>query len=187
VVIRCLSSFLNRHAPSGLSLINGLILFGGAFLILSGRAAGQLPADGEPADLLETLTVSEVMEWEENGLLDSDPVSTAAIRLAEGRHHGLPVLDASGRLVGMFTLQDMDKANRDPHGMDRPIGDFCSRRLVTATPDESVAAALRRMSGRDIGRLPVVDRSDPTHLVGILRRADIIRAYEIALARRAGS
>ena len=40
------------------------------------------------------------------------------------------------------------------------------------------------MSHRDIGRLPVVDRNNPTKLVGWISRADIIRAYERALTRR---
>jgi chloride channel protein, CIC family len=48
-----------------------------------------------------------------------------------------------------------------------------------------LGAALRRMSQRDLGRLPVVARDNPHRLLGILRRSDVIRSYEIALARRA--
>jgi CIC family chloride channel protein len=44
--------------------------------------------------------------------------------------------------------------------------------------------ALRRMSRKDVGRLPVVTRENPRKLVGILGRADIIHAYDIALTRR---
>ena len=40
------------------------------------------------------------------------------------------------------------------------------------------------MSQKDLGRLPVVSRDNPRRLVGILRRADVIRAYDIALTRR---
>jgi CIC family chloride channel protein len=65
------------------------------------------------------------------------------------------------------------------------VGDVCVRDLQVAFPDETLDVALRRMSSRDIGRLPVVARTDPRRLVGILRRTHIVRAYEIALARRA--
>lgn len=41
------------------------------------------------------------------------------------------------------------------------------------------------MSTYDIGRLPVVSRQDPRQLIGILRRVDLVRAYNIALRRRA--
>jgi len=44
--------------------------------------------------------------------------------------------------------------------------------------------ALKRMSRRDIGRLPVVDPDEPQKLIGWISRADIVRAYERALTRR---
>ena len=40
------------------------------------------------------------------------------------------------------------------------------------------------MGGRDIGRLPVVERDRPQHLIGVLRRSDLVRAYDLALTRR---
>jgi Trk K+ transport system NAD-binding subunit len=41
------------------------------------------------------------------------------------------------------------------------------------------------MAVRDIGRMPVVSRENPKQLVGLLRRSDAIRAYDIALKRHA--
>ena len=41
------------------------------------------------------------------------------------------------------------------------------------------------MSARDIGQLPVVARDQPRHLLGLLRRTDMVHAYDIALTRRA--
>ena len=40
------------------------------------------------------------------------------------------------------------------------------------------------MSTRDVGRLPVVDRDHPRRLLGVLRRTDLVRAYDVALTRR---
>jgi CIC family chloride channel protein len=51
-------------------------------------------------------------------------------------------------------------------------------------PDESIGDALSRMSTRGLGRLPVVDRDDPYELLGLIRRQDIIKAYDLALTRR---
>lgn len=59
-----------------------------------------------------------------------------------------------------------------------------ARELLVAYPDESIGVGLRRMSTRDIGRLPVVARNNPSHLVGVLRRTDLVRAYDVALTRR---
>jgi hypothetical protein len=40
------------------------------------------------------------------------------------------------------------------------------------------------MSAMGVGRLPVVDPDNPHQLVGWLVRADVIRAYDVALTRR---
>jgi Trk K+ transport system NAD-binding subunit len=37
---------------------------------------------------------------------------------------------------------------------------------------------------RDLGRLPVVDTSEPRRIIGLLRRRDIVHAYELALQRK---
>jgi Trk K+ transport system NAD-binding subunit len=41
------------------------------------------------------------------------------------------------------------------------------------------------LSRRDVGRLPVVEQEGSRKLVGAVRRADIIRAYDQAIAARA--
>ena len=41
--------------------------------------------------------------------------------------------------------------------------------------------SLSQFGGRDVGRIPVVDRNEPTKLLGVLRRHDIIRAYSKAV------
>jgi CIC family chloride channel protein len=65
------------------------------------------------------------------------------------------------------------------------VGDICARHVLVAFPEESIGQALQRMGARDIGRLPVVRRGRPRELVGWLRRSDVLRAYDVALTRRA--
>ena len=55
---------------------------------------------------------------------------------------------------------------------------------MVAFPDESMGEALARMGIRGVGRMPVVSRDDQGQLIGLIRRADIIRAYNLALARK---
>jgi CIC family chloride channel protein len=51
--------------------------------------------------------------------------------------------------------------------------------------DETLGTVLARMGTRGLGRIPVVDRDNPQVLLGLIRREDIIRAYRLALTRRA--
>lgn len=96
------------------------------------------------------------------------------------RQNGLPVLNPAGELAGIFTVQDLERAN-DPDKPLQTVGQACTHELLTAYPDEAIGTALRRMGPRDIGRLPVIARDNPHCLVGLLRRTDLVRAYDVAL------
>jgi CIC family chloride channel protein len=138
---------------------------------------------GRDVEVLDTLAVSEVMQTETDTLLESEPLSVATQVFAQTHHHGLPVVSESGELIGILTVQDIDRVQSEGQGL-QTIGEICSRELLTAYPDETIGAALRRMSTRDIGRLPVVARDNRRKLLGVLRRTDLVRAYDIALTRR---
>jgi len=45
--------------------------------------------------------------------------------------------------------------------------------------------ALKRLGPRDVGRLPVVQEEGSRRLVGMIRRRDIVRAYNNAIVKRA--
>jgi len=138
---------------------------------------------GRDVEVLDTLAVSEVMQTETSTLLESEPLSVATEVFAQTHHHGLPVVNESGELIGILTVQDIDRAQNEGQAL-HTIGEVCTRELLTAFPDETIGAALRRMSTRDIGRLPVVARDNRRKLLGVLRRTDLARAYDIALTRR---
>ena len=69
---------------------------------------------------------------------------------------------------------------------DKTVADIMTRQgLLVAYPYEPMWKALRRLGRRDVGRLPVVEGEGSSRLVGVVRRSDIIRAYDQAIAARA--
>lgn len=52
-----------------------------------------------------------------------------------------------------------------------------TKELIVAQPEDSLEDALAELLDKKIGRLLVVDRDDPTKLVGILTKLDIIRTH----------
>jgi len=140
---------------------------------------------GRDVDVMENLTVKEVMRPAPEPIPSNMPLRMVPSLLDKVRMHGLPVIKDDGRLCGVVTVQDVEHAvDTDENNLDLPVTQFCSQQLVVAYPDETLHRALERMSHRDIGRLPVVDHNDPTKLIGWISRADIIRAYERALTHR---
>lgn len=139
---------------------------------------------GRDVEVMEALTVAEVMQEKPFTLPNTDTLLQASEKLFETRHHGAAVVDQQGKLTGIFTIQDLDKFKPEDW-QSVSVGEACTRQPLVGYPDETIGTALRRMGTRDIGRLPIITRDDPRNLVGMLRRVDLVRAYDIALTRRA--
>ena len=101
----------------------------------------------------------------------------------ETAHHGFVVLDDNDALYGVVTLSDLEKA-LEAGWTDAVVADICTTNILTTFPDETLDDALRHFGALDVGRIPVVERRNPHHLVGVLRRNDIVRAYSHALVDR---
>jgi len=109
-------------------------------------------------------------------------VGELAERMAGGQlglnlNDGLPIVAGYGRLVGVVTQGDLLKAlEKDPTGQTTVL-DAGGSKPIVAYPDELVFDALFRMLQNNIGRLPVVNRENPSELVGYLNRATILSAW----------
>jgi len=103
--------------------------------------------------------------------------------MAKWGHGGVPVVD-EGRLVGIVTRKDVDKALR--HGLvHAPVRGFIGKDVVTVGPDMLLSELEQMLATRGIGRVPVVERDA---LVGIVTRKDVLRAEhgEAYLDHRSG-
>ncbi|RJS74624.1 CBS domain-containing protein [Candidatus Bathyarchaeota archaeon] len=133
------------------------------------------------AFILESIKVEEVMSREVTPVRAEMPLSALELLMEETRYHGFPVVERN-RLIGIVTFRDIVKVPREERDKVK-VKDILTKKLVVTYPDETVQEALDKMYRENVGRLPVVDRSNPHRLVGIITRSDIIRAYEIAITR----
>jgi CIC family chloride channel protein len=140
---------------------------------------------GRDIDVMQGVKVGEIMTTDVHIVSPEMPLSSLAKAFLETHHHGFPVVGSEGDLVGVVTIQDFDKSLDEARIEGRTVGDIATcDDLLVAYPDEPVWEALRRLSVRDVGRLPVLERDDSRQLVGIVRRSDIIRAYKVAIISR---
>lgn len=140
---------------------------------------------GQDIDVMQGVQVREIMTIDIDFVPPGLPISSLADVFTQTHHHGLPISDNDGNLVGIVTIQDVEKALNEPDLENRKVIDIATTDdLLVAYPDESVWEALRRLSIRDVGRLPVLESRDSRQMVGIIRRSDIVRAYKIAIINR---
>ena len=131
--------------------------------------------------VLETVKVSEVMS--RRVITVNANMSLAEIEelMEETCYHGFPVVE-DGRLIGMITFRDIARISPKQRRKLR-VKDIIKRKPIVAYPDESVQSALEKMYEEDVGRLPVVRRDDQEHVIGIITKSDVLKAYKIAAAR----
>ena len=133
------------------------------------------------ADVLQQMVVSETMDREAPVLPAGIPVRELAERIARhepevSRHQGMLLMDADKRLAGIITRGDILRSlDEDPSGA-MTLLEAGSRKVIVTYPDETLHEAAAKMLRNNIGRLPVVDRKDPQHVVGYLGRPGIMAA-----------
>lgn len=96
------------------------------------------------------------------------------------RLKSLPVVDTRGGLYGMVALSDI---NTIPPGKwpSTTVAEVAERQALMAFPDQTLAETLDAMNARDIDRVPVVSRADPTVIVGVIASKDIIAAEDLTV------
>jgi len=132
-------------------------------------------------DILQQVKVVETMDRDVPSIPANMLVSELAERIAKhdpavSQHQGLFIVDPQGFLEGVITRGDVLRAlDEDPAGAVTVL-EAGSKDPVVAFPDELISDASDKMLRYEVGRLPVVERSDPRKLVGYLGRHGIMAA-----------
>jgi CIC family chloride channel protein len=138
---------------------------------------------GRDIDIMDSVAVSEVMTPDPKSVEPDLPVSDLTDLFLLHNSHSFPVVDGDKSLLGMVSLADYRQAAQGDRPLkDLKVIDIATRKPIVAYPDETLRVVLRRMAPGDLSRVPVLDRTRPTRLVGVIRRNDIVRAYERASA-----
>jgi chloride channel protein, CIC family len=141
------------------------------------RRGVRVPTD-YAADYLDQVWVSAVSSKVVTALSAADTVAEVKAWLVAGgpetRHHAFPVLAKGGALIGVLTRHDVLEDARDGNAQ---VGRLLRRPLAVAFDDSSLREAADLMVKEGVGRLPVVTRAEPTRLIGILTRSDLLSAH----------
>ncbi|MDZ8085119.1 MAG: chloride channel protein [Nostoc sp. DedQUE12b] len=128
---------------------------------------------------LTKLTAKDVMQERVETLDAEMSLEEAMQAFARSHHRGFPVVEDS-KLVGIVTQSDLLKIRESTNHTfrDRNLADIFLKEIMTSvpmtvSPIHTLSNVLYLLDRYQISRLPVVDRRK---LIGIITRADIIRA-----------
>lgn len=152
------------------------------------------------------MMASDVMTRNVSTVRTDARIEEAIATMLAHRISGLPVLNAKGRLAGILTEGDLLRRSEIATGPHRPawleflrgpgraaadyvrvnsrrVEDVMTREVATVAEHAPLAEVVALMTGRHVKRVPVL-RGD--ELVGIVSRADLVRALGQVLAESAG-
>jgi CBS domain-containing protein len=141
------------------------------------------------------MKISELMHRDVVSVSPETTLKEVAALLVEHRISGVPVCLPDGRVAGVVSEADilvkeqvaplevsgllgrlLDSAYGDHARFDaETAGEAMTSPAITVSPGQDVVEAARLMTSRRVNRLPVVDG---TKLVGIVTRADLVRAFD---------
>lgn len=142
----------------------------------------------DAVDRLLTLRVTDVMAKGVVVLRDDQSLAEAAAVFAEHDVTSAPVVDSSGKCVGMLSAADfarqwpaLDSAGGqekqdgpcDGEGATQNVGSCMTRDVSAVDPDQSLLSAARTMCISHLHRLPVFREGSP---VGVISTMDVVAA-----------
>ncbi len=144
------------------------------------RRGLRIPQDYE-ADVLQQMTVAETMDRDFPNVPASMRLADLAERIAKHDpaytgHHALIITDGDGSLAGIVTRGDILRALERDETAGCTVLEVGTPNPVVTYTDETLSEASLKMLRYNVGRLPVVDRSEPRRLVGYLGRSGVMAA-----------
>jgi CIC family chloride channel protein len=127
------------------------------------------------------MMVAELMQRKVTTILGEATVGEAIEAMADGHFSGMPVVDGTGRMIGVVSTSDVltaeaeadDSAARRAVLEHTAVRDIMTPRPFTVGPDEDVREAARQMLYGEVHRLFVAEGD---RVVGIISTTDIVRA-----------
>ena len=101
-----------------------------------------------------------------------DTLSKALDIMNENRINGAPVVDGSGRLVGILVKADIYRfLIEEGHYDTCPVDWVMTKKVITASKNEDILEIAKRLRQNDIVAIPIIDNDV---IVGIVTIEDIL-------------
>ena len=96
-----------------------------------------------------------------------------------------PVVNHTGRMVGVVSMQDVKTILHDEEQrVCFLVGAICSRDVISLTPDDNLYDAMQLFDVKGIEEIPVVESMDDPWVLGMIKRRDVIAAYNHEVLKR---
>jgi len=142
--------------------------------------------EGKEVNILKSMQVKEIMSQEVETIPEGCALERMTDKISKSKFNSFPVLDSDNKLCGILSFNDYSEAIFDEDLKHLVVAkDLATPNVVTVSTHDNLYTALEKISRKDFATLPVVSTDDPSELVGIISRRDIIGAYDKAVLKKA--
>ena len=137
---------------------------------------------GTHISALQTITVNEAMTTDPTVLHPTQTTGEVFEIIDRTHHTKFPVLDDFGNVIGILIAEDLFHEPKED-GSEYQVRELMNPDFLRLTPGCTVDSVLQAMMKRDEGHAVVSDPKDPEKMIGYITKADVLKAYEIAIIR----
>lgn len=136
---------------------------------------------GDPVQDVRYLPISDFMVREVITFRKNTPINEAIDTMMQRQISGAPVVDSSGKVIGMLSEKDclkvlLDDGYYNCPQCDHTVADYMTSEVYTLHPDTDLLTAARAFMESNFRRFPIVDQQGL--LVGQISRKDVLKAAQ---------
>jgi CIC family chloride channel protein len=143
---------------------------------------------GREASILNSIQVGSVMTREFTTVHEDTNIQEFLEKVVDGDSLYFPVVDDNDLLTGIISIQDIRSLIfEEAEALKKIIrvkNIIRTHNVIVVTADDTLNTAIEKFALKDIEEIPVVNIFNRKKLVGMIKRGDVISAYDKALLKR---
>ncbi len=120
-----------------------------------------------------TQTVAQIMSYGVHTLSPDTTVDEAMEAMLRYGFEGFPVVDNAGKIVGILSRREIDRAARLRLG-HMPVSHYMTKGNIHVLPTDSLERLQQVMTRYGVGQVPVVQDDE---IIGVVTRTDLIKLW----------
>lgn len=142
--------------------------------------------EGREVAIMKSIRVGKVITEDVDFISETANINQLLelFRIARNSFY-FPVVNHRGLMVGVVSMQDIKTVlHSDEERVCHLVGAICARDLIMLTPDTSCYEAMQLFDIKGIEEIPVVESIKEPWVLGMLKRQDVIAAYNHEMIKR---
>ena len=133
---------------------------------------------GRELSVLNSILVQDVMDRNVVCIPHDTPFKRILQTISYSKNLYFPIINNNDQMTGILSFSDVREVMLE-EGLDNLIvaNDLSTKKVICLTPTNNLNEAMEIFAELDVEQLPVVQGNNPSKIIGMLTRGDVINVY----------